>query len=252
MSEKLIKKGASVNLIGLRQEVPQHVKLGRHHETRLARAGWKPTLTDELELYGLELETAKSSQLEARTESRIKTKTESQLRNEAKRIIRHIRNALPDVLEELDEVEAEALRQDFKVGETIDRSTPRTVAYLTKTKKAVQRLDEAFRPYFDGESVYAMHSSVLDRLSGADAEQEFARAQLPADTRAFYELKGRALTLIEKMNRLAKNAFDGEAHTIGQFNKDLLLRATRSRAMPVVEEPAVDESAPAKTELVPG
>lgn len=251
MDEKLITSGAGVNLMGLRQQYPQHVQLGRLYEKQLARAGWKPDMTDELELYGLELDTAKSAKLEARTESRIKAMTEAEARTEAKRIIRLVRNALPDVLEELDASEAAALKQDFKVGEPINRSTPRAVAYLVKTQKAVKRLDEAFRPYFDEKSVYAMHSAILDRLSSADAEQEFARAQLPADTRAFYELKGRVLKLILKMNRLAKNAFDGQAHIIGQFNKDLLLRATRNKTMPAVEE-AVDESTPADAEVVAG
>jgi len=76
-------------------------------------------------------------------------------------------------------------------------------------------------------------------LGGANASQELMLDSLPDDTQEVYEVKGKLLNLIEAQNRAAKRAFDGDALTIGRFNKDLILRATRERKKKVVETPQV-------------
>lgn len=55
-------------------------------------------------------------------------------------------------------------------------------------------------------------------------------ASLPVDTQKVYAAKGRGVELVEELNAVAKNAFEGDAALIGQFNKDVLLRARKAQA----------------------
>ncbi|MBM4345037.1 MAG: hypothetical protein FJ100_16835 [Deltaproteobacteria bacterium] len=82
-------------------------------------------------------------------------------------------------------------------------------------------------PYFNGLPAAAELERCRKALQGADASQEAALTALTADTRRVYAVKGRIVDLIEECNAVARNAFDGNAAIIGQFNKDLLLRGRR-------------------------
>lgn len=78
--------------------------------------------------------------------------------------------------------------------------------------------------------------AVKGELDAAQGVQEAGLAGLPIETLKVYEAKGRLLDLIEKMNRRGKIAFDGQAHILALFNKDLVLRArTKRRATSTVE-----------------
>jgi hypothetical protein len=78
-------------------------------------------------------------------------------------------------------------------------------------------------------------ATAKQKLDTADTAQELTLANLPEETLKIYEAKGRVLEAIEDLNRLAKNAFAGQAEIIGKFNKDLLLRARKERKK--VEDP---------------
>ena len=53
---------------------------------------------------------------------------------------------------------------------------------------------------------------------------------------ALYEAKGRLLELIERANRVARIAFDGDAVMCARFNKDLLLRGGKAKGKQADEE----------------
>jgi hypothetical protein len=52
---------------------------------------------------------------------------------------------------------------------------------------------------------------------------------VPQEKLELFAAKGRVLEMIEDLNRAGRIAFEGQAETVGKFNKDLLLRARRSR-----------------------
>ena len=54
-------------------------------------------------------------------------------------------------------------------------------------------------------------------------------ASLPVETQKIYETKGMAVELIEELNAVAKNCFDGNAQLIALFNKDILLRGRKAK-----------------------
>jgi len=64
----------------------------------------------------------------------------------------------------------------------------------------------------------------------ADLNQEQARKDLPQETLALLELKGRVLDLVEELNGVARIAFEGQAELRAKFNKDLL-HPRRRRAL---------------------
>ncbi|HCF58418.1 MAG TPA: hypothetical protein DFS52_10545 [Myxococcales bacterium] len=86
-----------------------------------------------------------------------------------------------------------------------------------------------------GESPHARLVELRTRLEKADSTQEIAQDEFPKETRAFYLAKGRLLTLIEKLHRIA---FDGDALTAADFNKEMLLRARRAARGKRGEKPA--------------
>lgn len=76
---------------------------------------------------------------------------------------------------------------------------------------------------------------------------------MPAETLAVYEKKGRLLEQIEDLNRAGKSVFDGQADKIALFNKDILMRARKTKAKKEGEEPAaVGVGADAGSAVGPG
>lgn len=236
LNQKLARKGRSANLVGLRQQWRASVELSRRHAAALNDAGWGLEQTDELERSGRQLDSARSATLELRGAKQRKTRTEVEKRQDAKRLIRRMRNALPSVLKKLPKDDAELAGKAFLAGTKLGDSTPLLLEYLQKISGPAQRLAPHFRRFNEGRCIHEDIVAVVEELGQTDAEQEVARGALPADTLAFHEHKGYVLEQVEELNRLAKNAFDGQAHMIGQFNKDLYLRAVRQRALPSPEE----------------
>jgi hypothetical protein len=107
--------------------------------------------------------------------------------------------------------------------------------HLNNISEPVKKLESLLKEYLGGESALASLTKAKQNLDEADAVQEITLAGLPQETLKIYETKGRVLEAIEDINRLAKNAFDGQATLIAQFNKDILLRARKERA-PAEEE----------------
>ncbi|MBI4952750.1 MAG: hypothetical protein HY908_12005 [Myxococcales bacterium] len=129
--------------------------------------------------------------------------------------------------------------KSFNAGGRLGRVTKEISGYLTVVRPFVVKLDAALKPYFDDKLASEELDKAKNELDAADTKQEVGLANLPEATLQVYEAKGRVLHLIEELNRLAKNAFDGQAEIVGKFNKDILLRgrAPRGPAQPKVADP---------------
>ena len=233
---RLAKKGAGESRQGLVQQGNYHVRLATDKADALARVGWKSAKTNELAAHILLLEGQAAVQLDRRSGAKVNTLTESEARNQAKSFIRKLRNVLPIVIR--DNPELGVTISQFQRG-ALEDSTPKISTYLTSISEPVKKLDKILADYLEGEPASVQLALVKVALDEADTVQETTLAGLPEATLAIYETKGRVLEAIEDINRLAKNAFEGQAALIGQFNKDILLRARKERK-PAEETPLSD------------
>jgi hypothetical protein len=247
MDLQLAKKGKNEPRAGIVAQGTVHVGLGEQHADELAAAGWPVAHTALLKQQVAKLEEDGAGRAEAQDASRAATDKEHAAVDEAKRVIRRLRNALPIALRSAPEG---VTMQAFASGK-LYRTTKRIREYLSDIRPSVEKLDAALAPFFESAYPGLQPSAVVERarkaLEGADQQQEVGLKGLPAKTVALYEVKGRVLQLIEDMNRVARIAFDGDAALLGKFNKDILLRARKKRAAggpetpEQAEEAAVDE-----------
>jgi hypothetical protein len=220
-------KGRKEPLSGLMQQAKVQIALAKQHAKELEERGWTAADTAELEKWCAELNTQFAAKVEARDQSRGATASEHAAIGAAKQLIYEIRNAAPLALRgsKLEGVTIES----FEAGLRLGRSTPKISRYLLKIRPAVLALDEQLKRYFKGQKASELLDAAKKALDEADVSQETKLADLPKDTLAVYEAKGHVLQLIEDLNRCAKVAFYGKAETVAKFNKDILLRARRSR-----------------------
>ena len=223
---RLARKGVYEPRQGLIQQGNYHTKLAATHAEVLASAGWKKEKTEVLSTDITELESQSAEQFDRRTGAGQRTLSESAARNHAKSLIRKLRNALPIVLRDHPDTGVTLAQFD---GGTLGNSTPKISGYLNNISEPVKKLESILTEYFGGESALATLTKAKQNLDEADAVQETTLAGLPQETLKIYETKGRVLEAIEDINRLAKNAFDGQATLIAQFNKDILLRARQEK-----------------------
>lgn len=235
---RLVNKGRNQPLAGLIQQARVLIALAKQHGYILTEHGWALEDTRALEEDLQVLESEAAHQVDERALSRQATRDENAAIDEAKSFIRRLRHALPRALRNSS---AEGVSEEsFFVGTSLQRSTPKIVAYLGRILPAVTRLDDDLARSFGGEKASLMLLRVKTRLEEADTLQETRLASLPQDTARVYEAKGRVLEAIEDLNRAGKSAFDGDAVGGSPFNKDILLRA-RKRRSAGEKEPAGDE-----------
>jgi hypothetical protein len=223
---RLARKGADEPRKGLIQQAKYHAKLASDKSDDLQRVGWKMEKTKQLQNDILALESQSAEQADNRGSATKLTLSESAARTQAKAFIRKLRNALPTVLR--DNPDTDVSLDIFNKG-TLAQSTPKISGFLNEVSGPVGKLDGLLVDYFDGKSALEQLTTAKKNLDDADTIQETTLAGLPEATLQIYETKGRVLEAIEDINRLAKNAFDGQAHLIGQFNKDILLRARQEK-----------------------
>ena len=225
--DRLVTKGRNVPVNKLLEQGRAHVLLCRKYGEDLGNTGWPATRTDDLDqkLFALDaLYSGRSQQSESALKA---TGTESAARQAAKAFVRRLRLAVPLVLKE---TPVEGVTENaFNTGERLGHSTPRISKYLMTVRPFVQKMEEHLKLYFGGKSPLTQLETVKTDLDKADAAQETARGALPKETADLYLLAGEILDEIETVNRIAKIAFDGNAEIIGQFNKDLTLRARRTK-----------------------
>ncbi len=245
---KLVAKGKSEPLVGLRDQGAYSLGLSEKYAAALARAGWTANEHAELQTVMAALDSQRAQQVEQRDQCRQSLAAEREALAEAKVFKRHLDLAVADLFARAavdDSLVLIPTRDAFRLrglGE-LGRSTAKHVSYLAEVRPHVQAVATQLAPYFDGRDAAKQLDEVRAALEAAQAKQEVTYASLPSDTEEVYEAKGRALLLIERLNRAGKIAFAGQAAVAAQFNKDILLRARKARkadpAVPVTPvEPA--------------
>ena len=226
LDPQLVAKGRAYNLGDVVAQVGYHVKLLADHSEALGAAGWDSANTATLKANLAELQTTGAIRADAVGQSRSATDNQETAIDDAKAFVRKLRNVVPLAIRNAEPGTGVTIEQ-FNAGTALKRSVPTIVLYLNNIAVPVSKLDGALKKYFGGRSAAADRDRLLAGLATADASQETQLAALPRGTQEVYALKGRVVQLIEDINRIARNAFDGEAATIGMFNKDLLLRGRR-------------------------
>jgi hypothetical protein len=236
--ERMVAKGMHEPREGLAQQGRVQVELAKQHATELARHGWPAKMTSELANQVELISSGHSAQVDARTGSKADTHAEHQAVGEAKSFINLLRNAVPLAVEDAVKAGKHADVSEFHAGQKLGLSTPKILGYFDSIAPAVARLDDYLKPYLPGDKPSKRLAALKSSLAAKDSTQEASLKGLPADTLDVYEAKGRVLDLIERLNRIARIAFDGQAELIGKFNKDLLLRARKERRAKPDAQPA--------------
>ena len=241
---KLAKKGQGEPLVGVRDQAGYSLGLSSKHAQALEGGGWRAgTEHAALVAVAARLDAQRGEQAEARDQSRLRSRAEQRAVSEAKAFKRHLDLAVSDLFGRATydatlnlPVTREAL-QTKGLG-VLGRSTAKISSWLGDVRPHVQALEPQLSPYFGGTSPVAKLEAVKGALDSAQAVQEVGLASLPAETLDVYEAKGEAVLLIERLNRAGKMAFAGDAVVAAQFNKDILLRARRSRDANAIDAPA--------------
>lgn len=222
---RLAAKGEGEPREGLVQQGRAHITLAKDYAASLVESGWSDEDTAALEKDVTMLESTMASHAEDRAAG---VGRDSPALAEAKAFLRRLRHALPRALRES---VAGVNPQVFETTSALGRSSARISEHLDRIRPAVELLDEDLAKYFGGRKA----SQALDAVKAAldqrrvKEAQENGLASLPDEVLAIYEVKGRLLERIEDLNRAGKIAFEGQAETVGKFNKDILLRARRPR-----------------------
>jgi hypothetical protein len=181
-------------------------------------------LKEQLDL----LATARGDRGVTRDGAKALTADEGLARSEGKTLSRAVREALRIVLKD-GPVAGVSLDQVALHGNQL-QTTPEVLAHLSALAPKLAPLDAELARFFEGQKASELVRAAWERLRDADALQEKTRMDLPQETLALLELKGRVLDLIEEINGVARIAFEGRSEIRAKFNKDLLYRGRRSRA----------------------
>ncbi len=227
VDERLVKKGSREPRLELAQQLRVS---GGHWESQkaaLAARGFDPADGPKFIEFATRLESDGAKRVDAQQASGQKTEAERAAMNEAKGFFREVRNVARLALRK--RPVAGITVESFNAGGNVDRSTPKVSDYLNKLIGPLEKAEESFKPYFGGAKPADRARALKEKLDKADAIQEVALASLPLETQQIYETMGRAVELIEELNAVAKNCFDGNAQLIGLFNKDILLRGRKAK-----------------------
>lgn len=242
---KLVKKGERQPRLDLLDQGRKHLELESRYRGALRAVGWTAEMTAQLSDAVDVLDAKHAEALEKRADSKADTRREQQWVDEAKVFKRKLVIAFDDLYDDglVRQEDYDIVKRSGRLG----RSPVRISAYLADIRKQVEKYAPLLVE-FGGRDALARLDYVKAELDAAQSQQETSLSELPQETLKLYETKGRVLVLIEKMNRRARLAFDGQAHILGLFNKDLILRARRRRSSSVVEpiggtEPQGEEAA---------
>ncbi|HUT79103.1 MAG TPA: hypothetical protein VM285_15500, partial [Polyangia bacterium] len=203
--DTLVQKGVSQPRVGLLDQGIVHAELGRRNAEKLAEHGWTPADTEEIEELTRELGMSITAQHQARIVSKSATRTEAATRAKAKALIGRIRLAASLVLAR--EHFAGVSMRSFAAGRTLGRSTARVASYLAAIRSSVELLDEHLAPYLGTTKASELVATALAELDAIQGGQEVGVATLPLSTREVNLAKGRLLSRIEELNKVARIAF---------------------------------------------
>lgn len=225
--EQFVAKGKREPTPGLVAQVDYQLALGEEFIATLEKFGYPKARLAELREGRAQLSAASGAQKETWDTARTKTFEESVAISAAKELIGRLVLAVPLALR--DSPIPDVRSSDFYGAAEVDRSATAVLAFLDRIRPGIKKIDAALKPYFNGESPSAMLEATYTKVAEANQKQEAAHTGAPESTRVMNEAKGRMLQNIEDMNRVARLAFYGRAEVIGRFNKDILLRARRSK-----------------------
>jgi len=234
LNARLVEKGKHFNIDALLQQGNVIHELVQAYQADLARRGFDETRAAAYKQQ-LDLLSGFIGDLGvARDGAKALTSDEGLARSESKTLVRSLRQALRIVLKD-GNVEGVSMEQFAMNGNSMD-TTRDVLAYLNAMASKVAPLDAHLARFFEGQKASELVRAAWERLRAADALQEKTRMDLPQETLALLELKGRVLDLIEEINGVARIAFEGQSEIAAKFNKDLLYRGrrTRAKAEPVV------------------
>jgi len=227
--ERLAKKGEKENLDALVEQGGVTAANARAEAGPLADAGLDPDRAEVLESRVAKLNSDASRRADAKAQAKGHTRSEAKARAKAKAFVRWLHGVTPMILrKEGCPVTAADLAGSARLKATAD-----IVGYLGRIAGPVGRIEKQLEPFRKKRTPARAvdELAVLQKdLQDADETQETSRDALPAETFALYVLKGQVLEDIEDVNRLGRVAFDGDAVRAAKFNKDILLRARRSRS----------------------
>ncbi len=225
--ETYISKGKREPTAGLVQQAQYTLGLWDAFKQDLQLHGFAEVRATAMRDLLSQLRSAAGTQTESWTGAQAKTRAEAIAISNAKAFTFTLWNALPMALREASN--SGLSEADFAAQGRVRRSTPRILNHLDKIRPHVAKLEPQLKPYFKGESPVSLLDNLRAALASADQSQELARAQAPDSTALLNETKGRLLETIEDLNRVGAIAFFGRADVSARFNKDLLLRARRSK-----------------------
>jgi hypothetical protein len=243
IDERLAKKGQGQPRSGLVEQGKVTVALARQYATQLASAGWSKADTTAMDALVTELEADIATQAENRAGAHDAHRGEQAAIDDAKTFIRLLDHALPRVLRT---THTGLTAADFAAGGPLARSVPKISGYLAKIRSHVAALESELKKPFGGKSALEQLDTVKSELDAADTQHHTSSTSLPADTAALNEAKGKLLEAIEDCNRAGKIAFDGDATKVSMWNKDVLMRARKTRK---ATEPAPAPTPPAPEKL---
>lgn len=236
---ELIKKGMRAPRLGLIDQGLAHLELYNRYARVFAKYGFDDAMAADFRDTVDLVRSERAAAIEARKTSKDSRDHEQAVVTDGKTFKRKLVLAFDD-LQADGKVSAHVHTSITRSGK-LRRSPVLLSGYFTDVRPHVKEANDYLKPYFPGEDPLALLDETVHKLDEAQKVQEVDYASLPLETRKVYEAKGRLLTYIEKMNRIAKIAFDGDAKTIALFNKDLVRRATKAR--PTRDEPQGEATA---------
>jgi hypothetical protein len=243
VDERLAAKGRNEPLVGLRDQGGYTSQLAKQFATELAQVGWTGADQSQFESMLIKLEAERAEQAELRDQSKKNLEAEGAARADAKRFKYRLDQAVSDLFARAAydaTFNVPATQKAFQTGPlgSLNKSTPKVITYLSEVRPHVNTIKQQLAPYFGGADVVALLDGLLLPLKTAQVAQEMGVASLPSETQEVYEQKGKLLLTIERVNRLGRIAFAGDAVKIAAFNKDILGRARKARKSAAPAEPA--------------
>jgi hypothetical protein len=243
IQDKWASKGEREPTAGLIQQGQYSRGLWAECQNDLAQNGFQPDWGQRMAKLITSLVSATGSQQDTWNLAHDKTRQVAQATQQAKDFISRLVAVVPVALRTTPV--PEVCEEQFHGAAKLKRTTPKILGYLAETRPAVARAEAALKPFFQGESPVARLDLVRSALEQADQIQENALASAPDATLALNAQKGELLQLIEDLNRIGRVAFHGQAEIAARFNKDILLRARRSKTGKAEPAPAPGPAKPA-------
>lgn len=235
VDESLVIKGVNVPRLGLLDQARVQRELLEKHRATFNEYGWNDALTTEFDDAITFVSSERAAAIEARTASKDNLARQEHAVTDAKAFKRKLVLGFNDL--QADRRLSDHVHQAITKSGRLRRSPVLISGYFGDIRPHVEKYDELLKPYFRGASPLDLLDTIVTELDSAQAKQEADYSALPLETRKVYEAKGLLLSLIEKINRIGKIAFDGDAMAIALFNKDLIQRARQSRRAESTIEP---------------